>query len=212
MHATPHPGRRDEILDAAERRLAEVGYEAMTIAELINELGIAKGTFYHHFTSKEAVMTAVIERHTSDLRANAEAIADQPEVPAFTRLLQLLGGGLTSGAHADSTAERLAEPGTEAMHTRALDATLAAVLPSLSRILADAKTEGSIAVADPEASAAVLIVLIGQLIDRDVFGWCAAPNWQRLVGLVAAAEQLLGTQPGALAPLTAALAGEAGPA
>ena len=54
--------RRNEILDAAERLLFTKGYEQMAIGEIVDELQIAKGTVYHYFESKQALLEALIER------------------------------------------------------------------------------------------------------------------------------------------------------
>jgi AcrR family transcriptional regulator len=54
--------RRDEILDSAQRLVYARGYEQMTIQDILDDLQIAKGTFYYYFGSKEALLEAVIER------------------------------------------------------------------------------------------------------------------------------------------------------
>ena len=49
--------RRNEILDAAETLITEKGYSKTTIIDILNQVGIAKGTFYYYFKSKySAVM------------------------------------------------------------------------------------------------------------------------------------------------------------
>jgi AcrR family transcriptional regulator len=53
---------RDAVLDAAERLMAEHGYEAATVAALIDEAGIPPSSIYHYFGSKEGVLLAVMER------------------------------------------------------------------------------------------------------------------------------------------------------
>lgn len=206
MMTAPHPNRREEILDAAERRFTEQGFLDTTIAELIDDLGIAKGTFYHHFPSKEAVMTAVIDRHVEHFRVAAEEIAARSEPSAFERLLMVVGGGLEPREHAQGIAERLAEHGSELMHLRALNESVRALTPAVARLLEASNAEGATSVADPRATAAVLLTITSQLVDRDLLGWVAAGDSERLVGLLAAVEQLLGTAPGALLPIASALA------
>lgn len=59
---------RDLILDAAERLLVRYGYKKMTIDDLAKEVGIGKGTIYLHFSSKEEIALARIERVISRLK------------------------------------------------------------------------------------------------------------------------------------------------
>lgn len=54
--------RRNEILDSARRLLYSKGYEQMTIQDILEELGISKGAFYHYFNSKQALLEALITR------------------------------------------------------------------------------------------------------------------------------------------------------
>ena len=53
---------REAVLDAAERLIAEHGYEAATVAALVKEAGIPASSIYHYFGSKEGVLLAVTER------------------------------------------------------------------------------------------------------------------------------------------------------
>lgn len=202
----PNPHRRDEILDAAERRFITQGYLATSVAELLADTGIAKGTFYHHFASKEAVMDAVIARHLGRLSALAQQVADQREVPALQRFMLLLGGQRPENDEGLTT--ELERDGNELMRMRALNATVTALTPPLAQIFADGVAEGTFKIADPEATAAVFITITTQLVDRDLLGWVRRRDLQRLGGLLQAAEQLLGAEAGTLSPIVERLAGE----
>lgn len=54
--------QKQAILDAAEILFTTKGYGKTTIMDILEAVGIAKGTFYYHFKSKEDVMDAIIER------------------------------------------------------------------------------------------------------------------------------------------------------
>jgi AcrR family transcriptional regulator len=53
---------RELVLDAAERVMAEHGYQAATIARVVEEAGIPLSSVYHYFGSKEGILLAVMER------------------------------------------------------------------------------------------------------------------------------------------------------
>jgi TetR/AcrR family transcriptional regulator, transcriptional repressor for nem operon len=61
--ATRHPmaAARQKLLDAALKLIRAKGYEATTIDELCSTAGVAKGSFFHHFKSKEAIGIAAAE-------------------------------------------------------------------------------------------------------------------------------------------------------
>ena len=53
---------REAVLDAAERLMARHGYEAATVAALVDGAGVPPSSIYHYFGSKEGVLLAVMER------------------------------------------------------------------------------------------------------------------------------------------------------
>ena len=53
---------REAVLDAAERLMAEHGYEAASVAALVEGAGVPASSIYHYFGSKEGVLLAVMER------------------------------------------------------------------------------------------------------------------------------------------------------
>ncbi|MFM7718240.1 MAG: TetR/AcrR family transcriptional regulator [Actinomycetota bacterium] len=54
--------RRDQIVDAAMRRFAEVGFRAARVEDVAKEVGVAKGTVFLHFRNKEGLFLAAYER------------------------------------------------------------------------------------------------------------------------------------------------------
>lgn len=53
---------RELVLDAAERVMAEHGFEAATLARVVQEAGIPLSSVYHYYGSKEGILLAVMER------------------------------------------------------------------------------------------------------------------------------------------------------
>src|SRR5512140_197006 len=53
---------RELVLDAAERVMAEHGYEAATLARVVAEAGIPMSSVYHYFGSKDGILLAVMDR------------------------------------------------------------------------------------------------------------------------------------------------------
>ena len=67
MRADVTPNRRgmrsrELVLDAAERVMAEHGYEAATINRVVEEAGIPMSSVYHYYGSKDGILLAVMER------------------------------------------------------------------------------------------------------------------------------------------------------
>ena len=81
MAAPPRPLRvdaarnREQLLAAAEQEFAERG-AAASVADIARRAGVAKGTVFRHFATKEELMTAVVEGHLLTLIGTAQGLAD----------------------------------------------------------------------------------------------------------------------------------------
>lgn len=80
---------KDLILDAADRLLNQFGYKKMTMDNLAQEVGIAKGTLYLHFPSKEELVLAHIDRIVYRLLVKLQVIA-HGDGSASERLREML--------------------------------------------------------------------------------------------------------------------------
>jgi AcrR family transcriptional regulator len=77
--------RRNEILDAALRLVYTRGYEQMTIQDILDDLQISKGAFYHYFDSKTALLEALIERMLQEAVQIITPIIDDPHLSALEK-------------------------------------------------------------------------------------------------------------------------------
>ena len=77
----PPEQRRTELLDAAQALFLEQGIEATAIEQITAAAGVAKGTFYLHFPSKEAVLAGLRVRYVVDELAAIRAEMAQAAEP-----------------------------------------------------------------------------------------------------------------------------------
>lgn len=86
------------ILDAAQSLFLEKGYERTTVQDIVDRLGgLTKGAIYHHFQSKEAILSAVMERmfaQAADSANRWEEIRDQQGPTGIEKLRRMLLEGI----------------------------------------------------------------------------------------------------------------------
>ncbi|NHZ72390.1 MAG: TetR family transcriptional regulator [Aquificales bacterium] len=78
--------RQTEILDTAQHLFYTKGYEKTAVRDIIDEIGIAKGTFYHHFNSKEELLDALILRLMKQSVSILEPILADDQLTALEKL------------------------------------------------------------------------------------------------------------------------------
>ncbi len=81
-----YTAKRNAILDAAQRAVMTTGYEQMAIADLLGELQISSGAFYHYFDSKPALLFALVERMGDQVVQLVLPIVHDPTLGALDKL------------------------------------------------------------------------------------------------------------------------------
>jgi AcrR family transcriptional regulator len=81
-----HASKRNEILDAAQRFVYTKGYEQMTVQDILDDLAISKGAFYHYFDAEPAVLEALIERMQDEVEQILLPIVHEPHLSAVEKL------------------------------------------------------------------------------------------------------------------------------
>jgi AcrR family transcriptional regulator len=90
-----YAARRKEILDSARRLVYTKGFDLMTIQDILDDLHISKGAFYHYFASKSAVMEALIELMVVDeVLPLMIPIVEDPHLSAIEKLERYFETGL----------------------------------------------------------------------------------------------------------------------
>jgi AcrR family transcriptional regulator len=80
-----YTAKRNQILDAAQRLVYTKGYERMTLQDILAELQISSGAFYHYFDSKPAVLEAFIERIRQETEKPLLPIIHDPHLSAIEK-------------------------------------------------------------------------------------------------------------------------------
>lgn len=73
--------RREQILDAALRGVAEAGFHKMTMADVIRESGLSAGAVYGYFRSKDDILSAIAERSIGRVEGVFDAMLADGAVP-----------------------------------------------------------------------------------------------------------------------------------
>ena len=76
--------KRSAILAVASRLFAEKGYGNTTTSEIAQEAGVAEGTLYHHFGSKDGIFLTIFDEMVEEYMAGAESLVKEGKTGAET--------------------------------------------------------------------------------------------------------------------------------
>ncbi len=81
--------RRNKILDAAQRLVYTKGYELMSIQDILTDVHISKGAFYHYFDSKQDLMEGMINRMATQGIEVMTPIVEDEHLDATAKIMRL---------------------------------------------------------------------------------------------------------------------------
>lgn len=195
--------RKGEILNTAAILFAEKGYDETTISDIIEKVGVARGTVYYHFKSKEDVLDALIERMGEDFLTAAKKTAGDKNIPVFERLLKTLMS-LVAGSNAENKQNtHIHKPQNALMHQKTHELMLKGIPPILSGIIEDGINEKLFDTPYPYESVEMVIAHIITVFDDEYFPFLTPEEqMKRINAFIFNIEKLFGTKPGSFAPLS----------
>ena len=160
----------DRILEAAQRRFEKYGYRRTGMIEIARDAGIAAGTLYRYFDSKEEIFLRVAETETEGWLATARKVLDEPG-SAVERLARLAQASLEYNAESKlfrsvmaRDTEIIFAPLLEDLHEHVLSENVA----MMASVIRNGIAEGSIAPIDADKAAYILWITGDALFRHDV--------------------------------------------
>jgi AcrR family transcriptional regulator len=159
--------RRTEIMEVAQRLFMSRGYDATTVNDLIMAVGISKGAFYHHFSSKDEVLSALVWSMAEQGLAVLSPIFEREELTPLEKLRSFFNRGQQyrkeNAPALRSIVEVLFREENLRLRLQAADQMTEIIVPHLGRVLEEGARTGEFDIDDPVETAR-LVLNIGALL------------------------------------------------
>ncbi|MCP4360584.1 MAG: TetR/AcrR family transcriptional regulator [Chloroflexi bacterium] len=188
--------RRLEIILTSEKLFRENGYSKTSVDAIIKEMGVAKGTFYYYFKSKEKVLEAIVEHMLAQIVEMSEQIADDGSMDALTKMQLLLSGNNIGREEAQDVAEHLHLPENRELHEVSNVQTVIKLSPIIAKIFEQGNEEGVFDTKYPLAVAQFLLTGSQFLLDGGLFDFNEAEVLERRLVMQEIIEKALGAKSG----------------
>lgn len=164
---------RRDLLEAAVELIRREGAETLTVERVAEAAGVAKGTVYLYFETKQRLLEGAVERLLEPLVSEVSDVLDS-DLPAEERLRRMAASNLRFFDDNRNLfrvfAQRRLDTRTRAEQTRSTH--YQTVLEKTSRVVSDGAATGRFRALDPSSVAALWIeaitaVLVRRLMDPD---------------------------------------------
>lgn len=193
--------RKNEILDVAERLFGTKGFDSTSTSDILNEIGIARGTLYYHFKSKEEILDAMISRVMNRLVKRAEAIAAQKSVPVLQRLtMMMLSLNVSDGNFEQELLKQMHKPQNALMHQKMEKSLLSGINPIITGLIREGVAQGICQTDYPE-EAAEMTFLYANMVFDDLMEHSEEEKQRKIAAFIYNLERLLNMEQDSMKPV-----------
>jgi AcrR family transcriptional regulator len=190
--------RKMEILDIAEHLFETKGFDNTSTNDILNEIGIARGTLYYHFKSKEEILDAIIDRLTKQLLEKAKEFVKQEDVPLSQQLtLIMLELNVSCGNFNHKILEQVHKPQNALMHQKIQAHLLSELTPLISTLIKEGIAQGIYQTDYPEEVAEMLFLYANTIFD-DLIAHSKEEKQKKAAAFVFNLERLLKMEQGSM--------------
>ena len=183
--------RKQELLQIAYRMFISRGYESTSVDEIIEEAGIAKGTFYYYFETKEQLLEEVIGMMIDRETEAAEQVL-KAEIPIPQKIVGIISS-LRPAKEEMPIEGALMQPENMVMHGKIRKKIVEKAVPLLAEVVEEGIAEGVFSCDCIPERVRMLLVISSDTFDEGRF------TAQDVTVFIDMTEKLLGTQPGTMA-------------
>ena len=182
--------RKQELLQIAYRMFLQKGYEETSVDEIISQAGIAKGTYYYYFETKEQMLEEVIGMMIGQEMQAAEQIL-QTDLPVPQKIVGIITS-LRPATAESPIEEALMKPENIIMHGKIQKKLIESVTPLLSEVVEEGIAEGIFACDHIPERVRMLLVISSETFDEGQF------SEGDIAVFIDMAEKLLGAETGTM--------------
>lgn len=189
--------RRNEILDVAERLFCTKRYDNTSTNDILAEIGIARGTLYYHFKSKEDILDAMIARLLDETIRKAEKIALDESMPVLERLTKTVLASNVDTKTGHMILEQVHKPQNALMHDKMQEILISRLVPLFVKIVEDGMAQDLMYTEYPRDTMEMLLMYANTVFD-DSIQYEEEEKQRKVLAFISNSEILLHMEKGSM--------------
>ncbi len=150
--------RKNELIAVAEKLFLENGYEITSVSDIVKTIGIAQGTFYYHFKSKDDILEAVADKLISGIERQIGKFISPPEGQEHVgkRINDMINVLFKIKRSSETFLEYLHKDSNVSLHNKLHKRTMDRLIPLFARIVREGGEKKELDVDYPYETAEIL--------------------------------------------------------
>ncbi|MBE6023270.1 MAG: TetR/AcrR family transcriptional regulator [Cellulosilyticum sp.] len=192
--------RKNEILDKADQLFSRKGFEGTSTNDILEAVGIARGTLYYHFKSKEDIMDALIERYNQQILNAAKQAAQNQKLTVYERIIKVVLSMNISqySQESEGIIEQIHKPQNILMHQKIQKVIIHSITPILSDLIKEGIGLGLFDTPVPYECMEMFMVYATTLLDSGIIELTEEEQGSRMQAMMINMERMLGCKQGSL--------------
>lgn len=190
--------KKQEILSTAQKLFETHGYENTSVEQIIRELDISKGAFYHYFESKKDLLILLVEQFSSAMENIFKSIVETENLNALEKLKLLIRGPEKEAKVADPLMAIIHKPDNRELQERLTICVIKKLAPLIAKVLEQGNQERLFHAETPLQTAQLLMASSQFLLESDLFDWESQEKLELLKALQTMLERSIKAEEGSM--------------
>ncbi|WP_025115248.1 TetR/AcrR family transcriptional regulator [Lysinibacillus fusiformis] len=188
--------RRNEILDTAESLFSEKGYEKTSTTDITKKMGVAQGTLYYYFKSKESLANALIDRQLNGIKQEFTEVIYNETLTAYEKIAWIFVYELDDPTGHVDIFKYLQHDSNATLRQILHVQTICQFTPLLTDLNIQGNNEGLFHIENPTLVAEFFLSTIHHWVDSSLFKWNKDERIARIKAIQSTFEHLFGVPHG----------------
>lgn len=200
----------DKILDALQELSKSRDIQNISVSDIAEKAGISKGSIYYYFPSKDAIISALVERTYENALETTKNLAKQTHIPLFTRMALMFQTCRNASFERLKTPEKENDSETTQksvqeqayIHQKYIRHLITELKPYLAEMLEQGIAAGELSFAYPKQLAEIVLIILTVKLDNTLTPSTLEEIEQTILAFIALLEKGINIPVGALNYLT----------
>lgn len=189
--------RKRELVKIAEELFIRNGYDETAVSDIVKAAGVAQGTFYYYFRSKDEVRNAVINHNILEVREMIDRIMAMEGMNALERMGAFSMAFSKWSEGKGRMMDYLHEEKNEILHYRMSRKVLEYLVPAYTAIIEQGIKENIFHTEYPGEAAQALMGMTENVLEgRHSPDMGNAETRRKYIAMLEFSERILGAEPG----------------